>query len=1171
MGLSRAEIELLIKARDEAKGTFDTLNRTIKGVGTTSDQTTVSMDKLGQETKTTGVAAQASAVALGLLADRLGRALVSGFTDSIRAANQLDAGLIGLSSAARAFNQDADKSRQAAQDLASDGLMTVGEAAGGLKNLLAAGFGLPEAITIMNRFKDSAAFGRQGSLAFGQAIVGATEGIKNGNSALVDNAGLTKNLSVILTEAGYAATDLQKASSDVNVRMALFKGILKETNPQLGDAARYLDTAAGKQAQFNSQIEIAKQKIGKELQPVLGSIIDTLTPLAKAVGNNADLVVKLGTVMGLVTAPILAAKAAALLGIDSLVAYGAAWLGAGTAATTAAVQVQAASVKLYGANGQILTTADGLSGVATQGPKAAAGLGLAAKAGIVLATAYASWQIGKWIGEVTGLTDAFERMGSTAARAAEQAMRLEQREQTLDKASREVHRGVTNLTEAIQINTAANDIRIAKYDKSDAATRKRIDAELYLGRITLEQANAQKLLLDGETQANEIRKKRVTLTDTMAASEKKFKDEIKATGYTQAELLAQLKADEVGFDNWAKVVHLSDDTVKRLNDTLKAQTQAQEKHKQATEKATQETERQRQALEQLGIVTAPAVMKQLAEFNDLIERAKAEGVPLDNVIMALAPHIRELQAAAEASGLGLPIFAGYLESADRAARRLAATLPAIDATTLSGPIPGLKVVSVETEIAAAKAERLNQAYKAFGMDTPQELRKAADEAKYNYEILRDSGTATTQQLREAYQKMADAQVVATRRVPSIWRTEVAPAITQSIRTLQNEVAGSMSQMLLRAKGFKDGFVDIWKSIKSSVMNILNDMLSAYIRQFLGGMMRAIAGQQSGLGRAMAGLMPGGGGGGGFGIPGLNFGGGAAGGVPIGGANVGFNPQGSIVGGTSGGGAAAGGAGLLGNLARFGGGGMMAVGGLAQLFRAQSMGGSVLGGAQAGAGIGTMIAPGIGTAIGAGVGAVVGVFRRLFGGGPSREELAGRQVVSQMSEWLRATLSPQNLQETGNISWKNDIVAIRNVTRRLGMPDSQSEALAKGMWDSSKGGPAASQTAVQRILDLFERVSGMPGAAGGIYASGEKGVATWFGEGGQPEVGGPASFFKRIFEQLGIGGGAGGGITMNLTVNIFAQTVDTDTVKRDVAPAMLDAITTNADQIRTKMRLALGIA
>jgi hypothetical protein len=48
----------------------------------------------------------------------------------------------------------------------------------------------------MNRFKDSAAFGKQGALSFGEAIRGATEGIKNGNSILVDNAGVTKNLSV---------------------------------------------------------------------------------------------------------------------------------------------------------------------------------------------------------------------------------------------------------------------------------------------------------------------------------------------------------------------------------------------------------------------------------------------------------------------------------------------------------------------------------------------------------------------------------------------------------------------------------------------------------------------------------------------------------------------------------------------------------------------------------------------------------------------------------------------------------------------------------------------------------------------------------------------------------------------------------------------------------------
>lgn len=40
----------------------------------------------------------------------------------------------------------------------------------------------------MDRFKNSAAFGRQASLSLGEAVKTATEGLKNENSILVDNA-----------------------------------------------------------------------------------------------------------------------------------------------------------------------------------------------------------------------------------------------------------------------------------------------------------------------------------------------------------------------------------------------------------------------------------------------------------------------------------------------------------------------------------------------------------------------------------------------------------------------------------------------------------------------------------------------------------------------------------------------------------------------------------------------------------------------------------------------------------------------------------------------------------------------------------------------------------------------------------------------------------------------
>jgi hypothetical protein len=66
--------------------------------------------------------------------------------------------------------------------------------------------------------------------------------------------------------------------------------------------------------------------------------------------------------------------------------------------------------------------------------------------------------------------------------------------------------------------------------------------------------------------------------------------------------------------------------------------------------------------------------------------------------------------------------------------------------------------------------------------------------------------------------------------------------------------------------------------------------------------------------------------------------------------------------------------------------------------------------------------------------------------------------------------------------------------------------------------------------------GMPGAAGGIYATGSRGVATWFGEGGQPELGGPVDFMGDVLShaiaRLGGGGRAGGGGKQEIHVHVM---------------------------------------
>lgn len=279
-------------------------------------------DNFGERVKN----AAGQLAALGAVATVALTQVVGMLDKAVDAAVRQQNALMGLSSVARGTGNSIDAATQAAKDLSADGLMPLGDAASGLKNLLASGFSLPEAIRLMKAFKDSAAFGRQGSLEFGQAIVGATEGIKNGNSALVDNAGVTKNLSNILVDAGFSAQDLSKASQDTSVRMALFNGILAETKNQTGDAAKLSDSFGGAQARLTTQTTNLQVAIGTALQPILTKLMGIISPIVQGILDWVKANPALATAIAVTTVVTLALAAAAGLvaaAIGAIMAIGA--------------------------------------------------------------------------------------------------------------------------------------------------------------------------------------------------------------------------------------------------------------------------------------------------------------------------------------------------------------------------------------------------------------------------------------------------------------------------------------------------------------------------------------------------------------------------------------------------------------------------------------------------------------------------------------------------------------------------------------------------------------------------------------------------------------------------------------------------------------------------------
>lgn len=91
------------------------------------------------------------------------------------------------------------------------------------------------------------------------------------------------------------------------------------------------------------------------------------------------------------------------------------------------------------------------------------------------------------------------------------------------------------------------------------------------------------------------------------------------------------------------------------------------------------------------------------------------------------------------------------------------------------------------------------------------------------------------------------------QVRTVW-DELSEGATRSLRLMDTAISGSFAQMLLGAKGFKDGYLDIWRSIQAGIVNILGEVLSYFTKQFLGGLIKSLSGAKIGqaIGNAVAG-------------------------------------------------------------------------------------------------------------------------------------------------------------------------------------------------------------------------------------------------------------------------------------------------------------------------------
>lgn len=161
--------------------------------------------------------------------------------------------------------------------------------------------------------------------------------------------------------------------------------------------------------------------------------------------------------------------------------------------------------------------------------------------------------------------------------------------------------------------------------------------------------------------------------------------------------------------------------------------------------------------------------------------------------------------------------------------------------------------------------------------------------------------------------------------------------------------------------------------------------------------------------------------------------------------------------SSGAGAGSGLMGLLGKAAPIAGIGAGALG----LMKDRGWAGNMASGASTGAGIGSLIAPGIGTVIGGGIGALGGLLRGI-GGGPSEEELAGRETASLGRQMITRTATPQQVSEAQMAGWENPQDALTMIVLRDRFGEQAASQMMTQLHQAEKSGPQA----VNSILSML---------------------------------------------------------------------------------------------------------
>ena len=299
-------------------------------------------------------------------------AVVSFGKKCVQVASETQSAWVGLNSILNGQGKSFNQANKFIQQYISDGLVPLNNAVTAYKNLAARGYSTEQIEKTLTALKDAAAFGRQASYSYGEAIQTATEGLKNENSILVDNAGVTKNVAKMWDDYAKSIGTTSNNLTQQQKIQAEVTGILAETKWQTGDAAKYSDTFAGRIAKLSATFTSLKTTIGNVIIPILNLFLPAIQTAMDALSRFLATLQSVMASLGLEMPDVSSLSSVTSNAIDAATAISS----TGTAAETAAKKAKKAFASFDEINVLNTSTAAADSsgaGVSTPSVDAAAG------------------------------------------------------------------------------------------------------------------------------------------------------------------------------------------------------------------------------------------------------------------------------------------------------------------------------------------------------------------------------------------------------------------------------------------------------------------------------------------------------------------------------------------------------------------------------------------------------------------------------------------------------------------------------------------------------------------------------------------------------------------------------------------------------------------------------